>query len=86
MHKKLPDFKSSRPYITVPAIKKEYIQDGVRFYLCEGARVFVADTYDLNFTFQKGKIKPKYYRDGELGKTAQLKGLPSSFRNIKKKS
>lgn len=79
------DFKSTKPFTTIPPIVREYTQEGIRYYLCEGGRLFIADTYDLNFTFKKGKVKPKHYREGEIGKTAQLKGLPSNFKNIKKK-
>lgn len=76
MHKKLPELKSTKPFITIPQIIREYTEDGVRFYVCEGGRLFVAETYDRNFTFQKGKIKPKHNRgDGGLGLPKQLKGL-----------
>lgn len=70
------DFKSNRPYITIPAIIREYTEDGTRFYLCDGNRVFVANTYDLNFTFKKGKVKPRHNRgDKQIGLPKQLKGV-----------
>lgn len=71
------EFKATKPFVTIPKIKREYMDGDVRMYLCEGSRLFIADIYDRNFTFKKGKIKPKHYRDGEMGKSLQLKGVPS---------
>lgn len=85
MPKHLPiEFKSTKPFFTIPQIIYEYLDtDGVRMYQCENNRVFIAEIYDRNFTFAKGKIKPKHYRDGEIGKAVQLKGIPSIKSKLK---
>lgn len=74
MPKAIKDVRPHVPTTVAPPIDKTVTRDGIRYYIC-GRRIFVADTYDKMFHVEHLPMKPKNYRDNELGKSKQLKGV-----------
>lgn len=48
---------ADKPMQTVPEIKREFTDDGVRMYETTEGKLYRADLYDLNFKVTRGKIK-----------------------------
>ena len=55
--------KTSRWTLIVPAIKRQFMQEGIRFYETVDKRIWQADIFDLKLVPNKMEILPKNTRD-----------------------
>lgn len=56
-HRVFTSFAADRPAQTVPGIKREFFEDGKRFYETITGKIYIADVYDRNFKVNIGTCK-----------------------------
>ena len=58
------------PFIKAPKIVKEKVVKGIKYYLGENGKQYIADLYDKYFKTAKTKIKGRYFKGDLIGGAA----------------
>lgn len=55
----LKDIIANRPLMLAPVILRRYTEGGIKYYECQGGKIYVAEIYDKWFKVKPGKVLPK---------------------------
>ena len=70
-HRGEVDFRASVPFVQAPKIVKEKVVKGIKYYLGDNGKQYIADLYDKYFKRSvEFKIKGKYHKGNLIGQAA----------------